>query len=395
MRLLPRLFGTKPETKALNLTDPGIEELFGVLPTASGISISAHTAMRVPAVACAVALISETSGNLPAKLYLRGSKETKTDHPAHGLIHDEANEWTSATELRTQLTLDALMTGNGYAHVVRLSDGTPYELHRLDPAKVRADKADDGEPFYIVEMTSGTRRFPYQDILHVSPFGGASPITLGREAIALAVAFESHIASLFKNGGRPSGVIKSEKALDVPAKQKIAASWFKTHGGTNAGGTAILDEGMSYDPLSTTLADAQFAENRTEQIREIARVFRVPPTLLFELTRGTWSNSEQMMRQFLTLTLAPWLKAWAWAYSRCLLTPEERLSLYVEFITDDLLTIDHATRATAYGQYRAMNVMTGNEVRSGLNLPPHPDGDRLDNPHITTPDNAAPEEDAA
>mgnify|MGYP003675561081 CR=1 FL=1 len=152
---------------------------------------------------------------------------------------------------------------------------------------------------------------------------------------------------------------------------------------------------MGYDQLSLTLVDAQFAENRLEQIHEIARVFRVPPTLLFELTRGTWANTEQMMRQFLTLTLSPWLKNWSWAYSRCLLTPEERQSLYIEFITDDLLTIDHATRATAYGQYRSMNAMTGNEVRSGLNLPPHPDGDRLDNPHITTPDNTALKDEAA
>jgi HK97 family phage portal protein len=162
--------------------------------------------MRVPAVACAVGLISETVGNLPAKLYLRDTKETKADHPAHSLIHDEVNEWTSAAELRTQPTLDALMTGNGHAHLVRLSDGTPFELHRLDPAKVRSEKADDGEPFYMVETASGTRRFAYQDILHISPFGGASPITLGREAIALTVAFEGHIASLFKNGGRPSGL---------------------------------------------------------------------------------------------------------------------------------------------------------------------------------------------
>ena len=394
MTLFNRLFG-KPETKALSLTDPGIEDLFGILPTASGISVSAQTAMRVPAVACAVGLISETTGNLPAKLYLRDTKETKTDHPAYALIREEANEWTSAADLRTQLTLDALMTGNGYAHVVRLGDGTPYELHRLDPAKVRCETEDDGEPYYMVEMSNGTRRFAYRDILHISPFGGISPITLGREAIALAVAFETHIASLFKNGGRPSGIIKSDKALDVLAKQKIAASWFKTHGGNNAGGTAILDEGMGYDQLSLTLVDAQFAENRLEQIHEIARVFRVPPTLLFELTRGTWANTEQMMRQFLTLTLSPWLKNWSWAYSRCLLTPEERQSLYIEFITDDLLTIDHATRATAYGQYRSMNAMTGNEVRSGLNLPPHPDGDRLDNPHITTPDNTALKDEAA
>jgi HK97 family phage portal protein len=136
--------------------------------------------------------------------------------------------------------------------------------------------------------------------------------------------------------------------------------------------------------VTMTLTDAQFAENRLEQIREIARVFRVPPTMLFELTRGTWSNTEEMARQFLQVTLKPWLSQWVWAYSRCLLTPDERRQFYAEFITDDLTTTDTAARAAAYGQYRSMGAMTANEVRAGLNMPPHQDGNDLQNPYTTT-----------
>jgi len=323
MSIIKRLF-SKPETKALTLSDPTAFELFGLTPTASGIHVSGNSALRVPAVACAVALISETIGAMPAKVHLSATKEAAKDSTAYKLVHGEANEWTSAGQLREALTIDALLTGNGFAHVARLTDGTPFGLHRLDPATVRTDYEPDGEPFYIVQTDQGPRRYSYRDILHIQPFGGVSPITLGREAIALSLAFEQHIASLFANGARPSGIIKSEKVLDVEAKKKIAASWFNTHAGRNAGGTAILDEGMSYDQLSMTLADAQFAENRLEQIREIARVFRVPPTMLFELTRGTWSNTEEMARQFYAITLKPWLTSWAWAYARVLFTPEER-----------------------------------------------------------------------
>lgn len=395
MSLITRLFG-KPETKALTLYDPDVFGLFGASPTASGIYVSGNSALRVPAVACATALISETIGAMPAKVHLTDTKEAAKDHAAYKLVHDEANDWTSAGQLRENLTLDALLTGNGYAHVTRLGDDTPFELHRLDPATVQLDYEPDGEPFYMVQTDQGQRRFSYRNILHVQPFGGVSPIKLGREAIALSLAFEAHIASLFANGARPSGIIKSEKVLDVEAKRKIAASWFNTHSGRNAGGTAILDEGMSYDQLSMTLADAQFADNRLEQIREIARVFRVPPTMLFELTRGTWSNTEEMARQFYAITLKPWLTSWAWAYSRVLFTPEERASFYVEFVTDDLLTTDTAARATAYGQYRSMGVLSANEVRSGLNLPPHEDGNSLSNPYTTSGIPApTPEADAA
>lgn len=403
MTFLNRLFG-KTENKAapVSLTDPAAFELFGAAPTATGIQVSANSAMRVPAVACAAALISETIGAMPAKVHLKDTKEAAKDQPAYKLVHDEANDWTSAGQLREDLTIDALMTGNGYAQVVRLSDDTPYEMHRLDPASVKAEYAPDGEPFYTVQTVSGPVRYGYRDILHIRPFGGVSPITLGREAIALALAFEQHVASLFANGARPSGIIKSDKVLDVDAKKKIAASWFNTHSGRSAGGTAILDEGMTYDQLSMTLADAQFAENRLEQIREIARVFRVPPTMLFELTRGTWSNTEEMARQFLAITLKPWLASWVWAYSRVLFTPEQRAAFYVEFVTDDLLTTNAAARAASYGQYRSMGAMTANEVRSGLNLPALPGGDVLQNPYTTSgaagpaPEaGAAPEADAA
>ncbi|OWU84459.1 HK97 family phage portal protein [Oceanicola sp. 22II-s10i] len=381
---IKKALGLTTEKKSVTLTDPAALALFGVVPTTTGLSIGPGNALRVPAVACAVSLISETIGALPAKLYQRETKATLRDHAAFRLVHDEANEWTSAAQLRTDLTLDALLHGAGHAQVIRLSDGTPYELHRLEPGKVQEQFEPDGEPFYLISTPEGQQRLTFRDVLTIKPFGGISPITLGREAIALAIAFESHIGGVFANGGRPSGVIRSPKIMDIEAKKKLAASWFVGHGGKAAGGTAILDEGMEYQQLSMTLADQQFAENRLEQIREIARVFRVPPTMLFELTRGTWSNTEEMARQFLQVTLKPWLTAWAWAYARVLLSPEERADAYVEFVTDDLLTTDAAARATAYGQYRSMGALTANEVRAGLNLPPKDGGDRLENPYTTT-----------
>jgi HK97 family phage portal protein len=380
-----KLFGRNTEVKkAVSLTDPEAFEIFNVIPTVSNVRVTVASAMKVPAVAHAVKLISGKIGDLPAKLYKTGTKETERQHPAFKLIHGEANGWTSAAQLRVDLTLDALLHGNGYAVVNRASDGRPLELLRIDPTKVQCKQEDDGTPFYIVSEERGQVRFEYPDILHIQPIGGVSPIKLHREAIALAISLERHLSSLFANGGRPSGVIRHPNRLEAPALAKLAESWFNTHSGPNAGGTAVLDEGMEYQQLSTTLADAQYAENRLEQIREVARAFGIPPTMLFELTRGTWSNTEEMARQFYTMTLKPWLTKWQWAYAQCLLTPEERDRLYIEFVVDDLLTADFAKKATALGQYRSMGALTGNEVRSMLNMPAHPEGDSLANPHITT-----------
>lgn len=340
--------------------------------------------MRVPAVACAVGLIAETVGNLPMKLYSKDDKATVKDHPAYDLIHEEANPWTSAEKLREELTTDALMHGHGFAYVVRNSAGDPVELHRIDPSRVKIETLTDGEPSYLVQLESGERRFSFEDMLHVSAFGGTSPIQLGRETIGLALAFESHVAKLFANGGRPAGILSTEKNLGDEAKAKLSESWKAAHGAGRSGGVAVLDEGMAFHQITMTLTDAQFAENRIEQIREIARFFRVPPTMLFELSRGTWSNTEEMARQFLTITLKPWLTAWASAYARVLLTRADRRALYIEAVTDDLTTTDTAKRATAFGQYRSAGVMTANEVRAAMNLPPRTDGDTLSNPYTST-----------
>lgn len=372
------------EEKSFGTTDPELIQLFGIPPVTSGQTVSAVTAMRVPAVACAVSLIAETVGSLPVKLHDRATREGLKDHPVYRVIHDEANAWTSAEELRVKVTTDALLHGHGFAIVTRNGAGEVLELHHLDPAKVRMDTAPDGEPLYGVQFSDGWRDVHFTDMLHVSAFGGTSPIVLGREAIGLALAYERHVAQLFANGARPSGVLSTEKVLTDDGRANLAASWKAAHGSGRSGGTAVLEEGLKYSSIQMTLTDAQFAENRLEQIREIARVFGVPPTMLFELTRGTWSNTEELNRQFLQTCLKSWLSTWTWAYSRCLLTSEERRDLYLEFVTDDLVTTTTAARAAAFAQYRSAGVLTANEVRGALNHPARPDGDILANPYTTT-----------
>lgn len=381
--------GFKPEVKSFSLSDDEAFSVFGGISNIGGLSFSAAGAMRNPAVACAVALISETAGTLPVKLFERDTKATAKDHPAYHLIHDEANPWTSAEALRTTLTADALLHGAGYAVAVRAVDGTPLELHRLDPASVQFKHDEYGEPFYLLNTAGGTVRYAYTEILHIQPFFDASPISLGREALSTAAALSSHLSKLLANGASPGGIITAPKTVGDEAKVKLKKAWTDTHSGPKSGGVALLDEGMAYQQITMTLTDAQFSENRLEQIHEVARIFRVPPTMLFELSRSTWSNAEEMQRQFIQTTLRPWFNKWQAAYARVLLTPEERRAYYVEFITEDLSTVKLAERATAYGQFRSMGAMTANEVRGGLNLPAHAEGDTLQNPYTTTGANDA------
>jgi HK97 family phage portal protein len=409
------MFGGGMDTKSMSLTDPSAFELFGGLPTVAGPAITPASALRVPAVYSAVSLIAGAIGALPAKVFAStdGSKSAAKDHPGYRLVHDEANDWTSAGKLRAQLTTDALLNGHGFAFANRVDDRV-VEFIRLDPTSVtiKQDSAT-GEPVYVVGGNAGQRVYAYRDILHISAPLDVSPIAAGREAIGLAAILERHAAQLFASGARPSALFYndnrkggSDGSSGASIIKGIKAAY---RAATGSGGFAepmVLDDGWKYAQIALTSADAQFAEMRTEQVVEIARLFRVPPHLLFELSRATWSNAEEMFQSFLTLTLRSWMDDWEWAYARVLLAPDERAAgFYVEFVVDDLLTANAATRATTYQQYRAMGAMTANEVRSGLNLAPMDGGDTLANPNITpgknesvsdsANDNATPRKEAA
>lgn len=381
-----------PETRALG---DQLLALFGAVPAASGISITPATAMRCAAVRAAVEAISEAMGCLPLHLYARGeggARERADDHPAANLLAGDANEWTSAGGLREQLTRDALLFGNGFAAIVRDGTGTPRELLRLDPAAVTLERDPaSGEPIYrLATGQPGNRILDRRDVLHIAApsldgIKGASPVQDCKEAIALALALERYAANLFGNGGRPSGLLTFPNRLTSDAAQRMRASWKAATSGANSGGTAVLEEGGDFKPLAFSSVDSQFHEMRQFAVAEIARAFRVPPVLLMDYSRQTWANAETGGQQFLTFTLDRWLRVWVDEVRLKLIVREDRRTIFPEFLTDALLRSDFATRATAYGQYRSMGAMTANEVRKGLNLPPLPGGDRLENPYITTP----------
>lgn len=181
-----------------------------------------------------------------------------------------------------------------------------------------------------------------------------------------------------------ASILSFPQRLGAEVAKRIKASWQAATGGSNSGGTAVLEEGGSFTPLAFSSVDSQFVELWALSITEVARVLRVPPVLLMDYSRQTWANAETGGQQFLTYSLAPWLSRWEAETTLKLIAPDDRDTVFVEHLTDALLRADFATRATAYGQYRSMGAMTKNEVRAGLNLPPLPGGDTLKNPYTTT-----------
>lgn len=376
--------------------DESLFALFGALPSAAGITVTASNATRCTAVRAAVASLAEPAGQIPLNLYRRGANgahEQETAHPVALLMSSVSNPWTTAQQFREQLVRDALLHGDGYGYVVRDNGGQPRELHRLRPGSVIVQEdLYTAEPVYRVNTNNGTISgiVSRDNILHLRAglaadgVTGTSPIHEAREAIGLALQLEAHAARLFANGGRPSGILSFPQRLGSEVARRIKASWQAATSGANSGSTAVLEENGTFIPLSFNSVDSQFLELRQFAISEIARAFRVPPIFIQDYGRATWSNSAEMGRMFLSYSLEPWLTRIEGEFQLKLLTAEERAELFVEHDTDDITAADTSARAAAYASFRSAGIYTANELRRLERLPRMEGGDTLQNPYTTT-----------
>lgn len=372
-----------PEQKSLAAPDAVLEALFGLTPTSSGISVSAMEALRVPVVANAIQLIAEAVASLDVMVKeVNGSAEFDAPyHPALALLRGEANDWTTGFELIRQVMIDALMSDSGGLVWVNRVNGAPREIIRFRPSLLTFDlDTNTGERRYRLD----NRPIPARDVIHILPPLGRAPLTLAAEAVGIAVALDRHAGRLFTRGARPSGILQFAKGMAEDAVKKARAAWKATHEGHDTGGqTAILYDGATFVPLSFTSTDSQFIENRRFQIEEIARAFNIPAPMVGDLSRATWSNSEQKGREFLSYTLEPWLRGLEGALGRALFSDAERGRFVVRFDRDDLTRADLSTRATVINSLIASQTLNPNEGREWLGLPPRDGGDEFLNPNIT------------
>lgn len=290
------------------------------------------------------------------------------------MLHDTPNATQTALEFREQMQAAVLLRGNAYAEAIRGYDGQVRELVPL--VNVQVFKLDNGRLGYDVFDDRGSRRRLLQEevfhLRHRSTDGalGVSPISAAREVVELAIAERAHGSATFRNGTKASGILKYAGRLSQDQLNNIRASWATQFAGAvNAGKTPVLDEGVEYQPLSMTLEDAEWIAARQFSVEEVCRLFRVPPTVVGDLRHGNYSNSVEMSRQFVTLTLRRHLTAWEQAISRCLLTDAGRRVYFAEHSVEGLLRGDSLNRAEFYSKGIADGWLGTDEVRQLENLP--------------------------
>ena len=352
-------------------------ENFGVLR--SGAAVNPESAQSVATVYAAVSVLSESIGSLPLHLYRRTGQDRikAVDHSLYGVLHHAPNDYQSAVELREWLTSCTLLYGNGYARIERGADGQVRALHPLMPTSVQVLRKGDAIGGYEVTSRDGvlTRYLP-SEVFHLrhragtDPLVGVSPIQASKAAIEMSMAEAAHGIATFQNGTKLTGVLKMAGTLKPEQRTQLAASWNSQHaGGINHGKVAILESGTEFAPLSMSLEDADFVSSRRFSTEEIARIFKVPPILLGDLSHANYSNSVAMGQWYVTHSLGRIMAAWEQAVARQLLTPAGARIYFAQHSADAFLRADSAGRASFYASGVQNGWLLKSEIRRLEDLP--------------------------
>ena len=376
------LFSRKKKV-SVNDRTAGSSFAFYLGGSSSGKIVTERSALQMTAVYSCIRILSEAIAQLPLHLYQyndKGGKEKAIKNTLYFLLHDEPNPEMSSFVFRETLMTHLLLWGNAYAQIIRNGKGEVVALYPLMPNKMTVNRDENGNIYYQYNRYQdeaktgdlGTVTLSSRDVLHIPGLGfdglvGYSPIAMAKNAIGLAMATEEYGAKFFANGAAPSGVLEHPGTIKDP--NKLRENWNSTFGGSgNSGKVAVLEEGMKYTPISISPEQAQFLETRKFQINEIARIFRVPPHMVGDLEKSSFSNIEQQSLEFVKYTLDPWVTRWEQSLSRALLSKEEKKTYFFKFNVDGLLRGDYQSRMQGYAIGRQNGWMSANDIRELENL---------------------------
>ena len=404
MSFVRRLAGAPVQERAHyeQLEPNWLHQLFG--KSAAGKTVTVETAMQLDAVVGCVRLVSETVGAFPLKTYEeRDEGEVRREvrkHPTYELLHRRPNPehppvtfWgLAATHL---LTWGDAFIGKSFGRGNRVE-----RLWTVHPQRVEV-KRENGRKLFIVD---GDYEQPYtsDEIIHVLGFTldgmrGLSPIGMAREAIGAGLAIDEYTNRFFSNSALPIGVLETDQTLSDDAQKRVRRDWERRHKGVrNAAKVAILEEGLKFHALSLPLKDLEFVALQNLSARKIARIFRVPASMIdADADSGkslTYRTVENDNLQFLIHTIRPWLKriAQSLALDQDLFPPGS--GLMCEHVVDDLLLTDAKSQNEAYATATGGKPwMRPSEVRRKKNMPPDPELDKDPEPAALPAPAPAPE----
>lgn len=383
MGLLSRLFGRKSDAQVLDTPEKIMASLGVNYADYLGTAITAQRAMQMTTVFGCVRVLAESVGMLPCKLYQQNGRnlDPATKHSLHRLLSVAPNDYMTAQEFWEMLVACLALRGNFYAYKVKAL-GNVVELLPIDPGCVSAKLDDNYQPQYRVSWRNGTcTTLGQDDIWHVrlltlDGLTGLNPVAYARNAIALGLATEEHGSRLFSNGAVTSGVLRTEQTLTDAAFNRLKKQFNEEHSGLiNAHKPMILEMGLDWKPIALNAEDAQFLETRKLQRDEICAIFRVPPHMVANLDKATFSNIEHQSLSFVNYSLIPYLTRIEQRIRVGLLRPADQAAFFAKFNAGALLRGDMKSRFESYASGINWGILSPNDCRELEDRNPRDGGD--------------------
>lgn len=357
--------------------------------SSTGMRVTPETALAQPILQNCVTLLAETLAQLPCEIYQRsgeanGAQRTPAiNYPAYDVLRYQPNPFQTPYERTELLQMAAGLRGNGYEFIERRDDGHVKALWPLGTDKVQVLKGPDLLPYYRISGVADP--LPMRLVHHVrwvshGGYVGLSPIELHAEAVGLSQAIRQYTGKSFANGATVSGVIERPKESPAITDQgtidKLINQWGQKYGGIdNAKKVALLQEGMTFKPISMSNVDAEVVNILKLSGADIARIYKIPLPMVNDLDGANYNTVEQLLIMFVVFGLLPWVKRHEQSMMRDFLLAEDRKGYYIEFNLSGLLRGDQKTRYEAYAIGRQWGWLSVNDIRRLENMPPVQGGD--------------------
>ena len=336
----------------------------------AGVAVTANSVIGLPAVWTAVKFISETFAALPVGVFEeldRGKKALK-DHPVYTLLKFSPNSFQTSYEWRQLSMVHLLLWGDAISLIIFDNvTGRPIELLPFHPADVAVTKIK-GKLWYRFMTEDGKSQVVDQsNVLHIKGFGfdgirGKSVIRVFRENFGTSLAQEEFSANFYRKGAKLDGVIEKDAKMGSGALATLRESWRQTYGNADGERVAILDDGFKYRAIGIPQNDSQFIETSKFKITEVARIFRVPPPLLYDLEKATFSNIEQLILTYIKFSMAPMLTNWESRQDKSLLREDEIGKVFTKYNLNGLLRGDEKSRREFYSKLFQVGAFTSNDI---------------------------------
>ncbi|MCO8164835.1 phage portal protein [Pseudomonas sp. 21LCFQ010] len=361
------------------------QSLIGSSRSSAGVKVTADSALALTVVQNCVTLLAESVAQLPLELYRRlgdGKREAAIHHPLYDVLRYQPNPWQTPYEYREYSQLAAGMRGNAFSFIERADNGAVKALYPLHNDQIQVLKGTDLLPCYRI---GGHAPLPMRLIHHVrwhtrNHYTGLSPIELHADAVGLAQAVRHYAGKSFANGTAVSGVIERPKESpairDMESIDRILDRWGEKFAGIdNAKKVALLQEGMTFKPVSMNNVDSELLGIMKATGLDVARIYKIPPHMVNDLEKASYNSLEQLLIQYVIFALMPWVKRHEQAMMRDFLLGSERKDYFIEFNLSGLLRGDQKSRYDAYAVGRQWGWLSINDIRRLENMPPVANGD--------------------